>query len=397
MRQLGKKGGVAVTDFLHLDVETRSAVNLKTRRTLGLRSAPEHRPLVRLLGDRRWRRPDVASRRSAAAGAGRARGRRPPAGRAQRHGVRARDLASPPGTSLRLAGARRSSSGTAPARSPPPWRCHEAWTKRPGRSACRCGRTSAGHRLMLQMARPRRVEPDGSDRLVGRAGQGRAADRLLPAGRRGRARAPSAPASAVRPRARGLPARRPDQRARRRGRPRAGRGCRGAGRRKPRRSSTPRSDSSPAARSKRRPRPHASLTWLQVRGVDADERRQAGGRRAARGRPPGRCPPRPGDPRRGGARSSTAKLRAFRARTCGDGRLRDNLLYHGAATGRWSGRGVQLQNLPRPSVVNDVEAAIATIRGREPAWWVDAFYRPAAWPWSATACAACWSRPPAWS
>jgi DNA polymerase len=76
------------------------------------------------------------------------------------------------------------------------------------------------------------------------------------------------------------------------------------------------------------------------------------------------------------ARSSTAKLQAFRARTCRDGRLRDNLVYHGAGTGRWSGKGVQLQNLPRPSIVADTEAAITAIRQREEAWWIDAFHGP---------------------
>jgi DNA polymerase family A len=76
------------------------------------------------------------------------------------------------------------------------------------------------------------------------------------------------------------------------------------------------------------------------------------------------------------ARSSTAKLQAFRARTCADGRLRDNLRYHGCATGRFSGKGVQLQNLPRPSMVIDVDGAIAAVRRREPEWWIDAFIGP---------------------
>jgi DNA polymerase len=64
------------------------------------------------------------------------------------------------------------------------------------------------------------------------------------------------------------------------------------------------------------------------------------------------------------AKTSTAKLRAFAARACADGRMRDNLMYHGAATGRWAGRGAQLQNLPRPEIVKDPEAAIALIRER---------------------------------
>lgn len=43
------------------------------------------------------------------------------------------------------------------------------------------------------------------------------------------------------------------------------------------------------------------------------------------------------------------KLEAGLARTSDDGRMRDTLRYYGASTGRWSGRGMQLQNMPRPS------------------------------------------------
>jgi DNA polymerase len=46
-------------------------------------------------------------------------------------------------------------------------------------------------------------------------------------------------------------------------------------------------------------------------------------------------------------KSSTAKLAAFKAYACKDGRLRGMMLYHGAATGRWAGRGPQPHNLPR--------------------------------------------------
>jgi DNA polymerase len=116
------------------------------------------------------------------------------------------------------------------------------------------------------------------------------------------------------------------------------------------------------------------LTWLHARGVEADSvDKPAVAELLDTGLPD--------DVRRvlevraEAARSSTAKLKAFRARTCRDGRLRDNLLYHGAGTGRWSGRGVQLQNLPRPSVVADTEAAITAIK-REEHWWIDAFYGP---------------------
>ena len=45
------------------------------------------------------------------------------------------------------------------------------------------------------------------------------------------------------------------------------------------------------------------------------------------------------------------KLRAGLARVHADGRLRDAMLYYGGHTGRWSSRGMQLQNLPRPAKV----------------------------------------------
>jgi DNA polymerase len=79
--------------------------------------------------------------------------------------------------------------------------------------------------------------------------------------------------------------------------------------------------------------------------------------------------------RREAGKSSTAKLGAFRARAGADGRLRDNLAYHGAATGRWSGRGVQLQNLPRPGQLNGARA-LSMIMDQDPAWLIDAIVGP---------------------
>jgi DNA polymerase len=52
--------------------------------------------------------------------------------------------------------------------------------------------------------------------------------------------------------------------------------------------------------------------------------------------------------RQEGARTSHRKLDTITARSSRDGRLRGMLLYHGAATGRHSSIGVNLQNLPRP-------------------------------------------------
>jgi DNA polymerase len=47
-------------------------------------------------------------------------------------------------------------------------------------------------------------------------------------------------------------------------------------------------------------------------------------------------------------RTTAAKLEGALAALGDDGRLRDLLVYHGAHTGRWAGRGVQPHNLPRP-------------------------------------------------
>lgn len=61
------------------------------------------------------------------------------------------------------------------------------------------------------------------------------------------------------------------------------------------------------------------------------------------------------------AKSSTAKLTAMRDRAGADGRMRGLFQYHGAATGRWAGRGPQPHNFPRPTVVHsqdDIEDVI---------------------------------------
>lgn len=53
--------------------------------------------------------------------------------------------------------------------------------------------------------------------------------------------------------------------------------------------------------------------------------------------------------RQNGAKSSTAKYDAMLHAVNADGRMRGLLVYHGAATGRWSGKLVQPQNFPRPN------------------------------------------------
>jgi len=47
-------------------------------------------------------------------------------------------------------------------------------------------------------------------------------------------------------------------------------------------------------------------------------------------------------------KSSTAKLKAMLESAGSDSRIRNTMQYHGAATGRWAGRRIQIQNYPRP-------------------------------------------------
>ena len=70
----GSRAGRAASGDRHPSPGRRDPLGRRpeARRTLGLRPAPEHRPVVRLLGDRRWRHPDLASRRPSANTAGRA-------------------------------------------------------------------------------------------------------------------------------------------------------------------------------------------------------------------------------------------------------------------------------------------------------------------------------------
>lgn len=55
-------------------------------------------------------------------------------------------------------------------------------------------------------------------------------------------------------------------------------------------------------------------------------------------------------------KTTTSKFAAMLLRVDEDGRARDNLMFHAASTGRWGGRGIQMQNLKR-GAVKDMEAA----------------------------------------
>lgn len=63
------------------------------------------------------------------------------------------------------------------------------------------------------------------------------------------------------------------------------------------------------------------------------------------------------------AKASTAKLTAMVNSASDDGYARGLFQYHGAGTGRWAGRRIQLQNMPRPALDQDsIEWFIDTLR-----------------------------------
>lgn len=64
------------------------------------------------------------------------------------------------------------------------------------------------------------------------------------------------------------------------------------------------------------------------------------------------------------AKSSTAKLQAMMNRAASDGRIRQMFQYHGANTGRWAGRGVQLQNLPKSKLEQEQIEDVFSILGK---------------------------------
>lgn len=73
--------------------------------------------------------------------------------------------------------------------------------------------------------------------------------------------------------------------------------------------------------------------------------------------------------RKEAAKTSTAKLVAMQNAVCGDGRVRGLHLYHGASTGRWSGRLVQAQNMPRGTgTVKNPERARADFLHADADW-----------------------------
>lgn len=90
----------------------------------------------------------------------------------------------------------------------------------------------------------------------------------------------------------------------------------------------------------------AGLDWLHSRGVRLDDLKAETVKKALKDELPDDAR-RFLEIRQSLSKSSTAKYEAALHQTCSDGRLRGFAMYHGAGTGRWTGKGIQLQNLPR--------------------------------------------------
>ncbi len=97
--------------------------------------------------------------------------------------------------------------------------------------------------------------------------------------------------------------------------------------------------------------------WLAARGVEAESLAKAAIEDLLAEDLPPECREAV-EIRKEAAKSSTAKLDAMLACVRRNGRASNQVQYHGAATGRWSGRLIQLQNLPRGTgTIDDPERA----------------------------------------
>ena len=73
--------------------------------------------------------------------------------------------------------------------------------------------------------------------------------------------------------------------------------------------------------------------------------------------------------------TSTSKLKAMLACVCKDGRARGLLAYHGASTGRWAGRLIQPQNLPRVDAEREGHIPAITLELLASSWSIDRVFK----------------------
>ena len=77
------------------------------------------------------------------------------------------------------------------------------------------------------------------------------------------------------------------------------------------------------------------------------------------------------------SKTSTRKLDAMMARLCDDGTVKNNVMYHGAGTGRDVGRGMQIHNFPKKTVSSTeegIELAIRTLHLERPLEAIEIMY-----------------------
>lgn len=102
----------------------------------------------------------------------------------------------------------------------------------------------------------------------------------------------------------------------------------------------------------------ALTAWLRDQGVDADKLNKNSIEEILEQDLPERAR-RAVELRKEAAKTSTAKLSAMATAASKDGRVRGVHAYHGASTGRWAGRLVQCQNMPRGTgTIKNPEAAV---------------------------------------
>lgn len=80
-------------------------------------------------------------------------------------------------------------------------------------------------------------------------------------------------------------------------------------------------------------------------------------------------------------KSSTAKYKKMLSQVADDGRVHEVLVYHKAHTGRWGGAGIQVQNLPRPTLDEDPEFLVQLLKTgslEEVEFWFDNAFEVAA-------------------
>jgi DNA polymerase len=102
------------------------------------------------------------------------------------------------------------------------------------------------------------------------------------------------------------------------------------------------------------------LTWLRERGCELADVRKKTLQAAITNESLAPEARRAIELRLAGAHAAARKLATMRDWRGADGRVRGALKYHGASTGRWASWGVQIHNLKRPET-QDLEAAMAAV------------------------------------